>query len=144
MIEVRDATAEDLPYMLEQGEQFYKYHPADIKFKAAYVANLFLDMIECGTVLIAEEDGIKKGGIGGLMVPNFFDPDYITLTEMFLWIEKRHRKSRAMISLIKEFTKRGEVANTVALCHTNLTPSLGRVYTRYGYELMETTYIKGE
>ena len=142
MIKVRDAIESDLPYMLEQAKEFYDYYPVPIKYDPAHMANLLLDMMESGIVLVAEEDGQVLGGIGGIMGGNIYDPTYITLTEMYLWVAKASRKGRAMHHLIKEFTKRGEVADAVVLCYTKLTPSLGRIYERYGYELMETSHVK--
>jgi len=143
MITVRKATELDLPWMLGQAEQFLEYHPLDIKYKAGHIAQLLLDMLENGIVLIATENGDRLGAVGGYAAPNIFDPDYIVLSELFLWVDKRHRKSRAMHHLVKAFTEKGKKYSTVTMCHTRLTPSLGRVFEkRYGMTLMETTYTK--
>ena len=143
MIEVRKANVEDLGWMLEQAKQFLSYHPLPVAFNGAHITNIILDMIDDGIILVASEAGVKLGAIGGVVSPNFFDPSYQILSELFLWVEKKHRKTRAMHHLVTEFSKLGEDYDAVALSHTKLTPSLGRVFEkRYGYELLEVTYTK--
>jgi hypothetical protein len=142
VIKVREARVDDLVWMLEQAKQFYAYHPLSIHYDANHVSKILIDMLENGVCLVAEQDGINLGSIGGVITPNFFDTSYLTLTEMYLWVEKAHRKSRAMHHLINAFTTAGDDVDCVILCHTKLTPSLGRVYEKKGYALMETAYTK--
>lgn len=142
MIEVREARVEDLGWMLEQAKQFFEYHPANMTFNTSHITNVILDMIEQGVVLIAEENGVKKGALGGRYVPNLFDPSYVVLTVLFLWAAKEHRRSKAIPKLLQVITERGK-NGPIAACHTKVNPSLGKMYERFGYELMEATYTKG-
>ncbi len=142
MIKVRKARVDDLTWMLGQAKEFYAYHPLPIKFDAAHTANVILDMIEDGVSLVAEKGGEKLGAIGGVITCNLFDPSYTTLAEMYLWVEKRLRMSRALHHLVKAFTEAGADVDAVVLCHTKLTPALGKAYEKKGYELMEISYVK--
>ena len=142
MITVRRATEEDAPWMLLQAKEFFKYHPAGITYEPVHVMNVILDFIDDGVTFVAEQDGVRLGAIGGAVLPNIFDPTYTVLTEHYLWVEKKYRKTRAMHHLIKAFTEAGEGVSAIALGYTLRSPSLGRVYERYGYKMMESTCIK--
>jgi len=142
MIVVREFKNGDMPWMLEQAKQFFKYHPHDLKFDPVHVLKLLMGLRDTGILLIAERDGVKLGAIGGLYNPNVFDPNFVILTELFLWVDKQHRKTRAVHHLIKAFKERRSHADSVALCHTSLTPSMGRLYERNGLRLLESTYTQ--
>jgi predicted acetyltransferase len=144
MLNVRLATAEDMPFLLEQGEQFIDYIPQRLKFDPMYITDILTGIMEKGIILVAVEDDQPIGGIGGMPVKCVFDSNHITMTELFLWVNPEHRKGSAMIRLIKMFEADAKSlgADAVALCHTNSTPSLGKIYERYGYSLAESTYYK--
>jgi len=144
MLSVRLATAEDMPYMLEQAEQFVDYIPQHLTFDPMYMQDILTGMMELGIVLLAVEDDKPIGGIGGMPVKCVFDSNHTTMAELFLWIDPNHRKGSAMIRLIKTFEADAKSfgADTVTLCHTNATPGLGKIYERYGFSLAESTYSK--
>ncbi len=77
---------------------------------------------ESNTLFVAEMDGEPVGVLGGLLVPNMFNPEIITLAEIFWYVVPDHRKSRAGALLIKAFQKKAEelgVESTMSLLHSS-------------------------
>lgn len=61
-----------------------------------------------GTAWVATGFNGCIGALGGLITPNPFNPDIVTLAEMFWWVEPDFRESRAGYLLYKAFDKRAE------------------------------------
>lgn len=74
-----------------------------------------------GTAWVAKGFNGNIGALGGILTPNPFNPEYITLAEIFWWVEPVYRESRAGYMLYREFDKRaGEVADEATM---SLLPS---------------------
>jgi len=69
-----------------------------------------------GTVLVAKSNGVCVGGIGGLLVPNLFNPTITTLVEIIWYVLPEYRRGRAGFMLLMAFDKlASEVADEVTL-----------------------------
>ena len=68
------------------------------------------------TAFVVSENGIYCGAIGGLVIHNLFNPEYITLAEVFWYVTPEARKGRAGYLLLKAFEQRAtEVADELTL-----------------------------
>lgn len=72
--------------------------------------------LEDKTAFVVAENGVYCGAIGGLITQNLFNPEYITLAEVFWYVTPESRKGRAGYLLLKAFEQRAiEVADELTL-----------------------------
>lgn len=73
---------------------------------------------ESGTAWVAKKDGRNIGALGALLVPNVYNPDFMTLVEMFWWVDPEERNGRAGLMLLKAYDERAKevaVESTISL-----------------------------
>lgn len=135
---------DDLNSLMVHGKNFIAYHPAKLKWNPKHVRNVVTDMILNHVVLVAADGGTIKGGIGGQVVDNHFDPDEKQLVELFWWVGEEWRKSKVGMELFNAFEDVGSIlkCNSVVMTTTSLTPTLDKLYERRGYECFERTYMR--
>jgi GNAT superfamily N-acetyltransferase len=100
------------------------------------------------TAFVVKQDGINIGALGAILVPNFFNPNIITLAEVFWYVLPEYRNTRAGVLLLKAFEERaGEIADDATL---SLLPSSIVNYssiTKRGFIMEEVSFrksIKGQ
>lgn len=143
---IRNAIDSDIDFIVQEGIKFIQYHPANLdkSIDTDYLFNLGLTLIKEHVVLIAEENEIKLGMIGGMIVPNIYNPKYFGLQELFWWVKEEYRNTSAGMKLFKAFEKRAVdlQVDFISMVTTVYTPTLEKVYKKNGYKLIELSYTK--
>lgn len=66
-------------------------------FNRENLYRLVAKVISDGTGVIVKADGVPVGGIGGVLSPNLFNPNFTTLAELMWYIEPDFRTGRAAL-----------------------------------------------
>ncbi len=108
---VRRATPGDIDYIVSQFPAFSRHYGTkkalfgDEQYARSGMASVINDHL----VFVAESE--KQGLMGfiaGLVSAHIYNPDIRVLTELFWWVEPRHRKTRAAVLLMDEFIAWGK------------------------------------
>lgn len=145
MSNIRPATVADLPVCAEIGKEFYK----EGKLPGAMITEEFVKTwtmlfdMGLGVMFVLEQDGVVKGGIGGVVTK---DPNdgALTATEMFWFVLPDSRGGGLGLLEAFENSAKKAGAKRIGMIHLlNLMPDvLAKLYTRRGYKAIETHYIK--
>lgn len=142
---VRRATTADIDWLLGELNEFADFLDTSKKLYAddeAYGRNLLTNFIEKHFVLVAERDGARVGFIAGYVMPHMFNPKLRVLAEIWWWVNPAHRKTRAALMLLNEYTKWGkENCDLVTMAVETITPVNERCLTKRGYRLHERSYL---
>lgn len=145
MIQVRRATLDDVPWLVDQLRLFSKFFgtkrslfPGDQA--AAYGLK---EMIRDHIVFVADLDGTGPiGFIGGYYVRHPFNNAIRTLTETFWWTDEEHRGSRAGLMLLNAFLDWGKQnADWILFALETHSPVKQDVLTKRGFHLQESNYL---
>ena len=141
---IRRAKLDDLNSLMQHGKDFIAYHPAKLKWNPKQVRDVVTDMIVNHVVIVAAEGREVRGGIGGRVIDNLFDPDETQLVELFWWVGEEWRKSKIGMELFNAFEDVADIlhCNSIVMTTTSLTPALDSLYERKGYEGYERTYMR--
>lgn len=135
----RNATAADIPELVEMGRQFHAMSPH--KWLGDYDAGAVTNML---AYLIGSPDAIVVtngvGCVGGIIAPVYFDPTKRMLEESFWWAEKGGR------DLLRAFEAIGRQKGAQFLYLSTLenerTAVIDRVVKAAGYLPVERRYVK--
>lgn len=143
---IRDATIEDIPFIVKEGSKFLTLHPANLQkdFDINHLLSLADNFIQNHVILIAEESNERLGMIAGLISPNPFNPNYIGLQEFIWWVREESRHTSAAIKLYKAFEKKARLLEVdfISMVSTSYTPTLEKLYKKDNFIPVETAYIK--
>ena len=78
------------------------------------------NVLHRGAAIVAEVDGKIVGSIGGMQTSDWWS-DKLYLADLWFFVYKEHRKSRAALRLVKSFLEIGQ--------NTNIKVKLGHVYS---------------
>lgn len=68
------------------------------------------------TAFVVKVDGVPAGAIGGVLTRNVYNPEFVTLAEMFWYVSPQYRGGRTAVLLLKAFEQRAEeVADEMTL-----------------------------
>lgn len=143
---IRKATLEDLDFIVEEGIKFLEYHPMNLQIDLD-IDNLYTLgelLIKEHILLIAEEGTTRLGMISGLVTPHIYNPSCLVVQELFWWVLPEHRTTTAALKLLKAFEQEAKKqgADVIAMVSTVYTPTLDKVYKRYNYRPVESSYFK--
>jgi len=143
---IRDAEEADIPFIVGEGIKFLEHHPMNLQegVDKEYLLSLATLLIKEHIVLIAEEGDSKMGMIAGLVTPHIYNPKHLGVQELFWWVLPEYRTSKAGLKLFKVFEERAIELNAsfIAMVSTIYTPTLDKVYKRYNYRPVESSYFK--
>lgn len=143
---IRDAVIEDIPFIVKEGIKFLQYHPSKIErdIDVDHLCTLAEQLITSHVLLIAEQDNIPIGMIGGLITPNIYNLNYIGLQEMFWWVVEDKRTSTTAFKLYKAFEERAKELEVdfISMVTTVYTPTLEKYYKKQGLRPVESSFIK--
>jgi N-acetylglutamate synthase-like GNAT family acetyltransferase len=139
-ISVRPATSTDIPWLLEQLEQFGKAKDSLCSLwpDPNHATSILETLIEKETVWIAEKQigallGQAVGFIAGLLSAHPYNPAVTVLSEMVWWVEPRERMNGVGQALLDAFTEHGRkhanrITVSIVLGFTEIdhTPLLNR------------------
>lgn len=146
-INVRLATANDLPYILELVKEFLTSAPYDaLEYNAAKVAGVFAKLIETqaqgySAVIVADKLGLPCGLIAGTLHEFWHSKDRIAI-ELVWVVSPSMRGSGIGTKLTEAFEYWSERAGCKA--RTMSSPgsdAVNQALTKRGYSLMETGFI---
>ena len=143
-VTIRDATAADLPALVQMGVHFiqataYRDRFADPQERARGVATTILDH---GTILVAETEGVLVGMIGLLLVPHFIMGRMVG-TEIVWWVEPSARSTGAGRRLLRAAEDWSRVRGAQRMQFGAFRDArLERLYRALGYEPCEVIYEK--
>jgi GNAT superfamily N-acetyltransferase len=139
---IRDATADDIPRLVEMGERFltetvYRGRVAVNPLAMARTVGLLLAS-DLGTVFVSEQDGIVVGMIGLLLFENPITGEP-TASELFWWVEPESRGHGLRLLKRAEQWARDMGAARIHMIAPADT-DVGRLYQRCGYRVLETSW----
>jgi hypothetical protein len=144
-IEIRRATLEDIPWLLDRLQRFDKHYAAAYSlFDEAYTRDEFLPgIINHHLFLIAEHQTAGPVGfLAGLITPHILNPKLKTLAELLWWVDESHRRTRAASMLFDAYTDYGrDHCQWVAFSLQHDSPVTNRSIERRGYRFKERHFL---
>ena len=108
------------------------------------IKNLYLlasKAVEDGTALIVKKDGIPVGALGALLLPNTYNPNILTLAELFWYVLPEHRKSRVGAMLLNGYVELAkERADEATLSLLNTSKVNYSSLEKKGFQLEEKAF----
>jgi len=139
MYNIRNATVNDLPVMLEQAKVFTKFY--GLEWHEPSVATLLTTLINTGVVKIAFNNDVVMGAIGGIIVTNPWNTTQQVLQEMFWWVAEDYRGTSIGIRLLHSFEN--SFKGTTVLSILPQTPVKNDMLFKLGYSVKEYAFVKG-
>ena len=94
------------------------------------------------TGFIAYKEGRPVGAIGGILVPNIYNPQIFTLTELLWYVLPDHRQSRLGLLLLKSYKELADERADEATLSTLTASAINqRSLERLGFKLSEFCYL---
>ena len=102
-------------------------------------------MITQNIILVAADGDQIFGMLGAAKVPNIFNPDRISLLEVFWWVAEESRGGKAAALLLKEFVKLKDRlgADDLILSLEADSPIKESSLEKRGFRLREKAYVMG-
>jgi GNAT superfamily N-acetyltransferase len=141
-VTIRHATLADIPPMVEMGLHFLRQSPYKTKLaeNGEQMAKLGERLIShVGGILVAEGHGNILGMLGYVIHEHFISGEKM-VGEVFWWVEPEQRG--AGLKLLDELERVAKDAGAVKLHMIAPDERLGKLYERFGYEFLETTFQK--
>jgi hypothetical protein len=141
---VRRAVESDQPWLLTQLKSFSSFYGNKKEFfgDEAHASQVVSALVQGQVVLVAESERGLLGFVAGQVIAHPFNPNLKVLAELFWWVVPEHRKSRAGLMLLNEFTAWGkqnvDVITFCLLPHSDARP---KSLLSRGYVAKETTYL---
>ena len=142
---IRAALDSDVDWIMSRfrmASEFYGTHHSLYGYDE-YVKKNLLDVIENHVFFIAEKKGNRVGYIGGFYSPHFFNPEFISLSQCFWWVDPEHRRGRATKLLLDTFVEFGEeFADWVTISTHSGTDIKDKHFEKRGFHLKEKKFLK--
>jgi len=139
------ANNNDIPWLLEQLQQFDSFVGTKYSmFKSKdFAEKKMIEILKKHLVMIAENDIKPVGFIAGLVHEHLFNPELKVLTEIFWWVDRAHRGTRAGLMLLNSFVEWGEsYCDWISVNLEEKSPVSDRCLTKRGFKVLETSYLK--
>lgn len=147
MYNVRLATPEDFHAILPMAEKFYNSttFSKQLPFDVPSILEFYINMLQSGFVMVAEDEGNLVGMLGALVHPFHLNQNHLVATEGMWWVEPEYRGQRIAGDLMDAVERMAKTANCslVVMAKLDTSPDgLGTYYESRGYKPTETSYIK--
>ncbi len=146
-MDIRPATAADLPGVVMMGERFYETTAyaafADYERASAYALGELL--LASGVLLIAEHEGVPVGMIGLVIAPFAFNHSITSAHEVMWWVADTARSAGIGAALLDAATQAcaAKGCRATQMIHlSNSPPQAAMLYQRLGYTHTESSYIR--
>lgn len=141
---IRDVEDRDAEKIREYANEFMAYYPLKIEYDEIQLLQVLEHVSETGIFLVGEKDGEVVGAIGGMLSPHPYAPMHLMGTEMFLWVDKEHRKSTIGPRLLKAFEQKckDNYCKYIVMTSTVHTPNFKKYLAKNNYVESETAYLK--
>lgn len=146
-MEVRQATQDDVPRIVEMSAKFYETtsYARWAPFNPDTVHDLAANLAENHVMLVAEEGGQLVGMVGLFVAAFMFNGDIIAAYEVVWWVDPEAQgqgAGKALLGAIEPAcAARG--CRTVQMVHlANSPPQAAAIYERMDYRHTESSYTK--
>ena len=114
----------------------------DFPFDAQSMENAFLQMMEDGLCIVAEQDGMHLGGVGAVKSTIFFSLTTVA-AERFWWVVPDDRAAGVGKALLKAIHEAAKKANCTCLQMISLAdPKVDAIYKSLDFTETEHSFIK--
>ena len=135
---IREATEQDIPRLVEMGEQFRETIYADyLSQNPDKMKELATKLIANKGLLVSEHEGRIVAMMGFVIYDHFISGDK-TWGEVFWWAER----PREGMKLFNEAEKRGREADCKHLQMIAPNARVSKIYARRGYQRVEESWQK--
>jgi N-acetylglutamate synthase-like GNAT family acetyltransferase len=143
---IRTATVDDIPWIIEELKDFSKFIECGAsKFPSEeYAVTTLKGIIENHVFLIACENNLRVGFIGGITHKNLMNPDATILAEMMWWVTPGKRHTGVGQALLQSFINVGRVLTGVSYVTVSLennSPIRDNILTGLGLRPAERTFV---
>jgi GNAT superfamily N-acetyltransferase len=144
---IREATEEDIPQMLVNGEAFLKEIGANsVYFDPTSVRAVLLDCMASRLCFIAvDEAGLHLGGIGAVVAQMPFNESILLSIERFWWMvpgDRARGVGQQLLTALKERSKELDCDRLIMIALVNDTlPYVEKAYEKFGLTPIERTYM---
>ena len=140
---IRNATAADVPAMVEMAREFIAASGSDIVFDADYLGGSFRSMLADGTKLVLVLD---LGQVRGMLCAGVSRSPWEPIgqaSELLFWIDpqSRGRHARAMLEAYIDWA-RGMGCKRASMVGLTALTSTDSLYRKAGFEPTETNYMR--
>lgn len=135
---VREATLEDLDFILSELKNFDEVHREKHSFYGGeeYIREGVTRLITNHVAYVSEFGDEKTGFIVGQITRNMYNPRISVLKELWWWVKPTYRHTRAGSLLLKEFTSWGKShVDRVVMSLTSATKIKFQSLEKLGYKL---------
>lgn len=141
---IRNATADDIPKLVEMGQRLHDETTyRHVTYAPDRVAATCAMMINQGFLMVAEKDGVVVGGMMGDVHVPWYTTERMGIDHS-LYIEPEHRNGLIAAKLIKKFE-----AWCIKMGATQIRPGIGtgdksvvRLYKGLGYKSVGEWFLK--
>lgn len=150
-VTVRRATEHDVDFIVSELLQFSEFMDTRLKLFDApeYATQGIRNAVKEHVVFVAESSGDPDEGvfqrIGFILAtlgPHPFNPRITVLSEMFWWVKKEHRGTRAGAMLLRYLIEFGkQKADWIAVSLEAKSPVKPDALLSRGFKLLETGYL---
>jgi RimJ/RimL family protein N-acetyltransferase len=128
--------------LIEQMKDFISFSGYRSIYDPDYLPVLLKTIVEQHLCLVTEEDGVRTGTIAGWYIPHPYNPKKKLLAELFWWVPRNHRHTRAGSELLTAYMEWGKQhADMVTLCTLKQSPVNPRTMEKRGFMQKETTFV---
>jgi len=142
---IREATEDDFLDVMMLVKQFSKEAPSMYFWNAGKAEEVVRGCIdgEHHGILLLEIDSVVRGMLMYVFIEIPFTGS-LMLSELAWFVEKEYRGHRGSLSLLEEYEAIGDKVGVDYVQMSDIQPmsSLEKLYTRRGYEKMETSYVR--
>ena len=142
---IRKAKHEDLLGILVLAKEFSMEAPKTHKWDLNKTTSFLSSAIDNSNmeIFVAEKDG-QLGGAIVCCVTEMYMSNTVVASDLAWFVNKDIRGTRSAIKLLKAFEDWGKAqgANYLAMADIEGLENLSNLYTRLGYSVCETTYMK--
>jgi len=143
-MEIRDAVATDLDWIMAQMEAFADFYGSELKLDSnkEYGRGYVTSLIDSQYVKIASDGPERLGIIAGFKSPHHFNPDITIFSELLWWVPAEHRNTKAGAALLNDFMEYGKAnADWISFSLEDNTPIDDSFLLRRGFRLKEKAYL---
>ncbi|MDZ4254211.1 MAG: GNAT family N-acetyltransferase [Sulfuritalea sp.] len=140
---IREATADDIPRMVEMGMRFNELseYRERIKAKADAITATLGTLIDSPSalVLLAERDGRAVGMIGAIATLHIYSGEPV-MSELFWWVEPEYRGiGLRLLHAAEDWARANNLTQSVMI---SPSPEVSALYRRLGYSPLEEQFVK--
>jgi len=145
-VKIVTASDEDIDEIIAMGESFfYESGYNDVsEYSPERTLELVEKLINEGTLLVCKSNEEIIGMLGFMIAPIYMSVDTFVGQELFWYVKKENRKSRAGILLLLEMEKASKEKGAklaIMVCLDRLA-SLDNLYNKMGYSKIETSFMR--